>query len=265
MNGQRRNQGFTLIELLVVIAIIAILAAILFPVFAQAREKARQASCASNLRQLGLGMQQYIQDYDERYPGWSWGNAYQGRGEAFTYWANAIFPYSKNTGIYACPSDSRRWGHDTTDMWWWGIPRDRQPVTFDPTRGQTPDDFDSGRASKVATTYGMNESLTGGVALAAIQRPADTYQFGDAISGLTDHWDDNVDHVPGRATFPQGWDNAPPLNVQPGWFHDNWTNVPRTWNVYTMHPNGNNVCFVDGHVKYTQWQQMKEGMQRMPR
>src|SRR3954470_2379983 len=65
---RRRNQGFTLIELLVVIAIIAILAAILFPVFAQAREKARQTSCTSNLKQLGTGLMMYAQDYDEMMP-----------------------------------------------------------------------------------------------------------------------------------------------------------------------------------------------------
>ncbi|MCW3060774.1 MAG: prepilin-type N-terminal cleavage/methylation domain, partial [Capsulimonas sp.] len=64
----KRNDGFTLIELLVVIAIIAILAAILFPVFAKAREKARQTTCASNLRQLGLAMLQYVQDNDETFP-----------------------------------------------------------------------------------------------------------------------------------------------------------------------------------------------------
>ena len=68
-----QTRGFTLIELLVVIAIIAILAAILFPVFAKAREKARQTTCTSNMRQIGLGMVQYVQDYDELYPPSSWG------------------------------------------------------------------------------------------------------------------------------------------------------------------------------------------------
>src|SRR5471032_187855 len=66
--GRAKFKGFTLIELLVVIAIIAILAAILFPVFARARENARRASCQSNLKQIGLGFQQYSQDYDERFP-----------------------------------------------------------------------------------------------------------------------------------------------------------------------------------------------------
>src|SRR6266511_3956182 len=67
-NEMRRHRGFTLIELLVVIAIIAILAAILFPVFAQAREKARQSTCTSNLKQLGNGLLMYTQDYDETFP-----------------------------------------------------------------------------------------------------------------------------------------------------------------------------------------------------
>lgn len=93
-----KTKGFTLIELLVVIAIIAILAAILFPVFAKAREKARQASCQSNLKQLGLGFVQYIQDYDEKTPV---GADAHGDG-----WAGEIYSYVKSTGIYSCPDDS---------------------------------------------------------------------------------------------------------------------------------------------------------------
>ena len=106
----KRRRGFTLIELLVVIAIIAILAAILFPVFARARENARRSSCQSNLKQIGLGFMQYTQDYDERLPaagtasnstlddaivsaGW--------RG----YISNPLMPYIKSQQIWSCPSD----------------------------------------------------------------------------------------------------------------------------------------------------------------
>ncbi len=94
------RKGFTLIELLVVIAIIAILAAILFPVFASAREKARQTTCASNEKQLGLALLQYVQDYDELTPWWnhSVGNYYGG-------WAGKIYSYVKLTAVYACPDD----------------------------------------------------------------------------------------------------------------------------------------------------------------
>ena len=120
----KHKKGFTLIELLVVIAIIAILAAILFPVFAQAREKARQATCASNLKQGGLAILQYVQDYDEAYPaaevldttgfcgsspdwcqgfnGWQF-PASSTQADANT-WANSIMPYIKTTGIYVCPT-----------------------------------------------------------------------------------------------------------------------------------------------------------------
>jgi len=102
---QNRNQsGFTLIELLVVIAIIAILAAILFPVFAKVREKARQTSCLSNLKQLGLGYIQYYQDYDEKFPAGTAGPAtWPGAGIG---WAGQIYPYVKSTGVYTCPDDN---------------------------------------------------------------------------------------------------------------------------------------------------------------
>ncbi len=90
------KRAFTLIELLVVIAIIAILAAILFPVFSKAREKARQSSCASNEKQMGLAMVQYVQDYDEMYP---LADTY-GRG-----WMGQIYPYTKTVAVSMCPSD----------------------------------------------------------------------------------------------------------------------------------------------------------------
>ena len=98
------RRGFTLIELLVVIAIIAILAAILFPVFAKAREKARQASCLSNIKQLGLGFMQYAQDYDEMLP-----QDYRSAWATRYSWRAMIYPYVKNGQVFSCPSDSNRY------------------------------------------------------------------------------------------------------------------------------------------------------------
>ncbi|MFN3651590.1 MAG: DUF1559 domain-containing protein [Armatimonadota bacterium] len=95
---RNRRYGFTLIELLVVIAIIAILASILFPVFAQAREAARKASCASNLKQLGTAVQMYVQDYDGRFLPWGQSNG--------TYPVHILEPYTRNRAIWACPSDA---------------------------------------------------------------------------------------------------------------------------------------------------------------
>jgi len=125
MYSTRRNSAFTLIELLVVIAIIAILAAILFPVFSQAREKARQASCISNEKQLGLAMLMYVQDYDESFP---MSQYFDSAGYPHD-WQNAIYPYIKNGqgvsysptvtlyngqgGIFNCPSFPR----DEIDMY----------------------------------------------------------------------------------------------------------------------------------------------------
>src|SRR5436189_5484328 len=95
----RTRLAFTLIELLVVIAIIAILAAILFPVFAQARAKARQATCISNMKQIMLAEMMYVQDYDETHS-WLWGWS-----PAFTPWMQQINPYVKNERVWLCPDD----------------------------------------------------------------------------------------------------------------------------------------------------------------
>ncbi len=98
------GRGFTLIELLVVIAIIAILAAILFPVFARAREAARKSSCQSNLKQIGTAFAMYVQDYDQAYPHFGGGD-FPITTNPRRHWPSAVFPYIKNRQVYKCPSD----------------------------------------------------------------------------------------------------------------------------------------------------------------
>ncbi len=145
--GFARRRGFTLIELLVVIAIIAILAAILFPVFAKAREKARQSSCASNCKQLGIALAQYAQDYDEV--------MHLHRTTSSTYgWMDMVAPYIKNEQVFVCPSTSAA-------------------VVRVVTGGY-------------GTHYGWNwrelGSDTWGRALGQITKPAETIAYGDSIS-----------------------------------------------------------------------------------
>ena len=149
-----KRRGFTLIELLVVIAIIAILAAILFPVFARAREKARQSSCLSNLKQLGLGLLMYSQDYDERLPA-----SYQWVTEPNQWplfsWRHAMLPYIKNSQIHVCPSDG-------------GAANDPTVPTLGPV------------------SYGANIALMPGVrgqfnaSVGGITHPAETFMIFDA-------------------------------------------------------------------------------------
>jgi prepilin-type N-terminal cleavage/methylation domain-containing protein/prepilin-type processing-associated H-X9-DG protein len=110
-----RKKGFTLIELLVVVAIIAIIAAILFPVFAKAREKARQTVCLSNMRQIGTAMMMYCQDYDDCFP-------LVMRDDTVNYsdWCNDLYPYIKSLEIFHCPSSSLPWSHPAAvGAWFW--------------------------------------------------------------------------------------------------------------------------------------------------
>src|SRR5690606_13826243 len=122
LQHKQHRTGFTLIELLVVIAIISILAAILFPVFARARENARRTSCLSNLKQIGLGIMMYTQDYDEKYPfsypavaaertkqtdtsmpGYKF-TTNLGSDAHWVTWMDRIYPYVKSTQLFVCPS-----------------------------------------------------------------------------------------------------------------------------------------------------------------
>ncbi|MFP3904270.1 MAG: DUF1559 domain-containing protein [Armatimonadota bacterium] len=144
------RKGFTLIELLVVIAIIAILAAILFPVFARAREKARQTSCLSNVKQICLSAQMYAQDYDEKYPVFNIGGTYPySNGTWIGAWYKLLEPYLKNEQILACPSYSHR----------------RAP----------------GAADDDTSGYGWNRHIhTDHCAMADFEYPAETVMLGDA-------------------------------------------------------------------------------------
>jgi len=157
VQGRVHTRAFTLIELLVVIAIIAILAAILFPVFGQARAKARQAACLSNSRQIGLAFMQYTSDYDECLPL----STDSGRDNS---WVNTLQPYIKNRQIYRCPDDlSTNW---TT-----------------PLAGQTTTRF---------TTYFLNDWLAGTLKytnVASLGRPASIIYVSEGLAGKTgDHF-----------------------------------------------------------------------------
>jgi prepilin-type N-terminal cleavage/methylation domain-containing protein/prepilin-type processing-associated H-X9-DG protein len=159
---QTLRRGFTLIELLVVIAIIAIIAAILFPVFAQAREKARQAACMSNLKQMGTAFAMYTQDYDERLPdrrdlkvslpgGWKPWTSWPTSDPRAAWAAIVLDPYIKNIGIWYCPSVQGAMGQfiqvrqaltaapdsPATYYWLWRFDRPDDPVPLDNLWGKT--------------------------------------------------------------------------------------------------------------------------------
>ncbi|MDX1935256.1 MAG: DUF1559 domain-containing protein [Capsulimonadales bacterium] len=156
------HSAFTLIELLVVIAIIAILAAILFPVFAQAREKARQTSCASNLKQIGLALAMYVQDYDETYPN----RRFEPFGAAPDFsdydqnsWRSVIQPYVRNRELLTCPSNP-----------------DRTVPSYDPEFGVSyaANFTEVGAAAADALGRGLfGQHRSPGVALAAVERPSE--------------------------------------------------------------------------------------------
>jgi prepilin-type N-terminal cleavage/methylation domain-containing protein len=246
-----RSKGFTLIELLVVIAIIAILAAILFPVFSQAREKARQSTCLSNMKQIGNATHMYVTDYDERFPGHNWsageglhrlpdGRTFQGH----VGWAVVFYPYIKNLGVYRCPSDDNPRSNYSDNG------------TVNPYRNTWGKPF--------LMSYGENADiyLKGtGVALAAINFPADTYWIGDIHPnhpvGFERHWGTAAQEPYGPSHFNRlrFTKNCAGM-TQPGGQVEIPANHPNP-DSCTRHLGGNLVVFCDGHAKWEKWSSMK--------
>lgn len=167
--GKSRDKGFTLIELLVVIAIIGILAAILFPVFARARENARRSSCLSNLRQIGLAMTHYSQDYDETLvPA-----AVMGDDGNAVLWARILEPYVKNVQLFNCPSESK--------VRYVGGSAGAQPYAYSYSRPATT----TCPGMNVGVHLGGGSAYKAGAKLAAIEEPTGTIAMVDAEYYLT--------------------------------------------------------------------------------
>ncbi len=215
----RVNRGFTLIELLVVIAIIAILAAILFPVFAKAREKARQTSCLSNCKQLGMAYMQYTQDYDEVNPfaeiylppGVTTLDCYFNRATngswALTYliWADVMRPYLKNDQILRCPSNS---GHFIGYGWNCYI------------------GYSGGAAGRTGPLYE-------GVSMGMLEYPAETPCIADHNSGSVYGTTLSFDWY---RRWPNGASVSEDMRAQ--------------WDAWPPHNGGINIVFCDGHAKW---------------
>jgi len=235
MNTRRTavNRGFTLIELLVVIAIIAILASILFPVFARARENARRSSCQSNLKQIGLGLMQYVQDYDEKYP--------NGLNQLGAGWIAQVNPYTKSVQLFFCPSDSYSEGKASSYGYSAVIGRSNandRAIAGASSALNAP--AKTIMAFEVWSPRGFNTNLPAEIANMALAPSGDNSGAGNGQIGqlFTHGWGGNI----GYATGCTGGQTCGPPDM--------------TWGGGTMinqegrHLEGSNYAFADGHVKW---------------
>jgi prepilin-type N-terminal cleavage/methylation domain-containing protein/prepilin-type processing-associated H-X9-DG protein len=223
------QKGFTLIELLVVIAIIAILAAILFPVFAKVREKARQASCASNEKQLGLGVIQYIQDYDEKFPA-----AFDNNRSPNINWGQEIYPYVKSLAVFACPSNVvGATSTSTGNYMGYSNGQENIPISY-ALNGDL--GFVNGNNANVAIgsstiqlDYGPYKPE------AAINEPSQKIMITETyVNNPNSHW--------------PGWIYCPSSGSTPC-TNSTWTTSNVYGAMFAGHTGFMNVTYIDGHVK----------------
>lgn len=262
----KKRQGFTLIELLVVIAIIAILAAILFPVFAKVRAKARATTCVSNLKQIGLAIIQYTNDYDERYP-FGQELAYTGSpfGGGDQGWATNVQPYVKSLGIFFCPDDST----SGTAHWAGGtqISYAINSASLNLTNGN-PNVLkgiagweSSWFVNSAGPCNGVNRcgSDKGALSQGAVPRPAESIMVGERHSDRDANWSTGIGSLflGGNTTAnggPAGDD------VGAGWMGNSYPSgrnnnndaahgVNKFGSVTARHTDLANFLFCDGHVK----------------
>jgi prepilin-type N-terminal cleavage/methylation domain-containing protein/prepilin-type processing-associated H-X9-DG protein len=240
--SSRVPSGFTLIELLVVIAIIAILAAILFPVFAQAREKARQAACLSNTKQLGNALTMYVQDFDEQLPMGAWA-----AGSNQSRWYRDLYPYLKSLDVYVCPNIT---DNPTSIAGYY------RPTLYNFPRY-------TGDTALYPTSpggYAMNANLfsTGGSiskTLADIPDSAGTFIICDAsrvLSAVVGNYDPTTwpklqdRDSDWQVTMPTDWlgnTGSPPLYTR--------TDSNSLRRPIARHSGGLNVVYCDGHAKWS--------------
>ena len=246
-SGRAPSAAFTLIELLVVIAIIAILAAILFPVFAQARDKARQTACLSNLKQQGLAMMQYVQDYDETYPhnnGLAAFNEYPDfnrKNQTYNFnlhWQQQIYPYHKSWGIYLCPSDENP-----------SAPK----IDNAGLSGYRPPTESSYAINSHLMQTGQNGATPGALPESFLAAPASTYLISETSGNLEFFGYGGSCGALSRLNavrFPNATaaEKSCPLNIaDPAKF------VGRE-DTRARHAAGSNIVYTDGHAKWNRWQ-----------
>ena len=234
--AEPRRSGFTLIELLVVIAIIAILAAILFPVFAKAREKARAISCSSNERQIGLGLLQYIQDNDEFYPNTN------NRNANINNWAQDIFPYVKSVGVEECPDNpdvqkfnqNNTWnsGSGTANSTWMGY------ANWLPGSAPIPPSY--GLSNFLGDYLGIEQNSQGALNTSQVNEPSSKIMIAERWAN---HGGTNA---PGCTAVPVNQDGV-------GWsdWDNNGEGSPYSYacELTAFHTKQSNFLFCDGHVK----------------